>query len=158
MNSHPQRVIIKRNWTSIMQPCYDSRKFNFSILSALYATWLGCKERRASLLGLVSGESPRSYTVSYTSSTEQFIVIFQDFSLTSDLFMTASSSALVLVITTTSIVTQSHICKLSLIVLYAVGVKPGSLYCLLTHHSSNVKYWVQFFWILNAIFMLKKVN
>ena len=141
------------------------RKFNFSILSTLYATWLGCKERRASLLGLVSGESPRSYTVSYTSSTEQFIVIFQDFSLTSDLFMTfyrvvlyARMVFLLLLytLTTTSIVTQSHICKLSLIVLYAVGAKPGSLYCLLTHHSSNVKYWVQFFEYLMLCACYKK--
>jgi len=79
---------------------------------------------------------------------------FSILSLTSDLFMTfyrvvlyARMVFLLLLytLTTTSIVTQSHICKLSLIVLYAVGAKPGSLYCLLTHHSSNIKYLVQFF-------------
>ena len=117
------------------------RKFNFSILSALYANLTRVvNKRKASLLGLDVGSHPVAGLLpAAPSSTEQFIVIFQDFSLTSDLFMTASSSALVLVITTTSIVTQSHICKLSLIVLYAVGVKPGSLYCLLTHLSSNVE-------------------
>lgn len=56
-----------------------------------------------------------------TSSTEQFKVIFQDFSLTSDLFMTfyrvvlyARMVFLLLLYTlaTTSIVTQSQICKL----------------------------------------------
>lgn len=92
------------------------------------------------------GESPRSYTVSNTSSTEQFIVIFQDFSLTSDLFMTfyrvvlyARMVFLLLLytLTTTSIVTQSHICKL-----YS---STSCTICLLTHHLSNVKIRVQFF-------------
>ena len=73
---------------------------------------------------------------------------FSILSLTSDLFMTfyrvvlyARMVFLLLLYTlaTTSIVTQSHICKLSLIAI-SVGTITRQLYCLLTHHSSNVKY------------------
>ena len=80
MNSHPQRVIIKRNWTSIKHPCYDS--FTSDLL----------------------------WRSSFKSA--------KDFSLTSDLFMTfyrvvlyARMVFLLLLytLTTTSIVTQSHI-------------------------------------------------
>ena len=56
------------------------RKFNFSILSTIYANLTRVvNKRKASLLGLDVGSHPLLDSLpAAPSSTEQFIVIFQD--------------------------------------------------------------------------------